>query len=222
MSDILPLGDFPLVRGDHTTYPSLDMIDWGGEVLKRIGGLDGTIEVTAAQVTNGEFADAQISQSSVTQHQSAFAIGATQINAGTFADARISQSSVTQHQAAFTFSASQVTAGEFASARISEASVTQHALPKPTVNAQTGTAYTMTSSDRFMPVTMNNAAANTVTIPTGLGGWTDFYQLGLGATTIQGDTGVTVNGTSGGSIAISAQFGHVRAQNIGTNEWVVG
>ncbi len=45
--------------------------------------------------------------------------------------------------------------------------------------------------------------------------------LGAGVTTVTGDTGVTVNGISGGSAAISAQFGGVSLLKVATNTWVM-
>ena len=118
--------------------------------------------------------------------------------------------------------AGQVVSGTLADARISESSVTQHALPQPSVNAQTGTAYTLVAGDVFNVVTMDNAASNTVTIPAGLTGHVDVWRIGIGATTIEGDTDVTVNGSSGGSDVIGAQFSRVRAQRIAVDTWVVG
>jgi hypothetical protein len=65
----------------------------------------------ASVIVSGTFTDARISQSSVTQHQSALTIDASQVTSGTFANARISQSSVTQHEAALTITESQITDG---------------------------------------------------------------------------------------------------------------
>lgn len=86
----------------------------------------GSLELSASQTTSGTFADARIAQSNVTQHQSALSLAASQITTGTFADARVAESNVTQHQAALSLAASQTTSGTFADARISQSSVTQH------------------------------------------------------------------------------------------------
>lgn len=82
---------------------------------------------STSDITSGTFADARISESSVTQYQSALAIDwsqllsipstftpsahvhtASDVTSGTFADARISESSVTQHQSALTITESQI------------------------------------------------------------------------------------------------------------------
>ena len=56
-----------------------------------------------------------------------------------------------------------------------------------TINAQTGTAYTLAASDANNVVTMNNSSANTVTIPTGVlpvGCAVVIIQMGAGQTTV--------------------------------------
>ena len=96
-----------------------------------------------------------------------------------------------------------------------------------TVNAQTGTAYTLVIGDAGNVVTMDNAAANTLTIPTNasvafaLGTQIDIVQIGAGATTVDGDTGVTVNGISGGGAAINAQLNAVTILKLATDTWAM-
>lgn len=65
-------------------------------------------------------------------------------------------------------------------------------------NAQTGTAYTLVLADAFKLVTMNNAAANTLTVPPNsavafpIGTRIDIGQDGAGQTTIVQGAGVTI------------------------------
>ena len=95
------------------------------------------------------------------------------------------------------------------------------------LNAQIGTTYTLTLADGFGMVTFENAGAITVTIPTNAsvafptGTQILLGQKGAGTVTLQGDTGVTVNGTSAGSVAFSAQWGVASAMKIGTDAWWV-
>lgn len=95
-----------------------------------------------------------------------------------------------------------------------------------TVNAQTGTAYTLQLTDRGQTVTMDNASANTVTIPTnasvafGVGSVITVVQKGAGVTTIAGDAGVTVNGVSAGSGAINNQYQGVSLMKVATDTWI--
>ena len=79
-------------------------------------------------------------------------------------------------------------------------------------NPQTGTTYTLVIGDRGLLVSMTNASANTLTIPTNasVAFAVDTVILvkmgGAGPTTISAATGVTLNGTSAGSADISGQY----------------
>jgi len=94
------------------------------------------------------------------------------------------------------------------------------------INAQTGTSYTLVLTDNGKYITMNNAAANTLTIPTNasvafdVGAVIMVAQIGAGATTITASTGVTLNGVSAGSGALSAQYAGVSLLKIGTDAWL--
>ena len=94
------------------------------------------------------------------------------------------------------------------------------------ISAQTGTTYTLVIGDRGQIVTISNSSANTVTIPTNasvafdVGSVVTVIQIGAGVTTIEGATGVTVNGTSAGSVDISAQYQGVSLLKIATDTWV--
>lgn len=65
-------------------------------------------------------------------------------------------------------------------------------------NVQTGTAYTLVLSDAFKLVGMDNASANTLTVPPNssvafpVGTRIDITQDGAGQTTVVADTGVTI------------------------------
>lgn len=93
------------------------------------------------------------------------------------------------------------------------------------VNAQTGTSYTLVIGDANDCVTMNNGSANTLTIPAeasvafAVGTVISVIQLGAGTTTVTGDTGVTVNGTSAGSADLTAQHSAVSLIKIASDNW---
>lgn len=94
------------------------------------------------------------------------------------------------------------------------------------VNAQTGTTYTLALSDRGQVVTMDNASANTLTIPTNAsvafdtGTVINIIQKGAGVTTVTGDTGVTVNGVSAGSGTINSQYDGVSILKVASDTWI--
>jgi len=94
-------------------------------------------------------------------------------------------------------------------------------------NAQTGTSYTFVIGDAFKTVTSSNASAQTITIPPNssvafaVGDRIDVVMLGSGTTTVTGGSGVTVNGVSTGSGAISAQYAAVSCLKLATNTWLL-
>ena len=94
------------------------------------------------------------------------------------------------------------------------------------INAQTGTTYTGVLGDDGKKITMSNASANTFTIPTNasvaypVGTILSVTQLGAGITTIEGDTGVTLNGVVAGSGAINDQYSGVTLLKIATDTWI--
>jgi hypothetical protein len=96
--------------------------------------------------------------------------------------------------------------------------------PLPTVNGQTGTTYTLVIGDANKVVTMTNGSANTLTIPTNAsvafatGTIVIVGQLGAGATSIDPDTGVTLNGDTA-TIALSGQRTWTSLLKTGTNAW---
>ncbi len=94
------------------------------------------------------------------------------------------------------------------------------------INFQTGTAYTLVLTDAGKLIDMNNAAANTLTIPDNATvafpvGTTIAVEMGgAGTTTITGAAGVTVN-SSGGLLNISGQYASVSLLKKATDTWTV-
>jgi len=95
------------------------------------------------------------------------------------------------------------------------------------VNTQTGTSYTLVLADAFKIVTSSNGSAQTITIPPNssvafsVGDRIDIMMLGSGTTTVTGGSGVTLNGVSTGSGAISAQYVAASCIKLATNTWVL-
>lgn len=98
-------------------------------------------------------------------------------------------------------------------------------------NAQTGTTYTLVLGDQDSIVTMSNAATNTLTIPPNssvafpIGSVIAIYQIGAGATTVAGGTGVTLSGNGGSGSAYSAdiqtQYNGCSIVKIATDQWMI-
>ena len=94
------------------------------------------------------------------------------------------------------------------------------------INEQTGTTYTLVLADAGKAVTCENADPVAVTVPANaavefaVGTVMNVLQTGAGAVTVEGDTGVTVNGTSGGSVEIAARWQGVSLLKTATDTWI--
>lgn len=95
--------------------------------------------------------------------------------------------------------------------------------PKTTIGftPSTGTNYNLIIGDRDRLVTLNNAAANTVTIPNGVftvGDSINIQSIGVGQTTIQGDGTTTFTGTG---TKLRTQYSAATIICTGTNTFTV-
>lgn len=92
------------------------------------------------------------------------------------------------------------------------------------LNAQTGTTYTPVLTDNGKLITLSNASAIAVTVPTNasvaypVGAQLNLQQIGAGQVTIAGDTGVTVNGTG---TKTRAQWSAATLVKTDTNTWTL-
>jgi hypothetical protein len=93
-----------------------------------------------------------------------------------------------------------------------------------TLNAQTGTTYTLVAGDKNKLVTLNNASPITLTVPTNAsvpyatGSQINIQQLGAGQVTVAGDTGVTVSGTG---TKLRTQYSAATLIKTGTDSWTM-
>lgn len=91
-------------------------------------------------------------------------------------------------------------------------------------NAQVGTTYTLVLGDAGRMVTLNNAAAIALTIPTAasvafpVGTRIDILQFGAGQVTVGGS--VTIR-SSGGKLKLSGQYSGATLWKRATNEWAL-
>lgn len=92
-------------------------------------------------------------------------------------------------------------------------------------NAQTGTSYTLVLTDAARVIEMNNASANTLTVPLNssvafpIGTVIDIFQIGAGQTTIAAPGGVTINATPG--LKLSGQWATATLIKRGTDTWLL-
>lgn len=98
-------------------------------------------------------------------------------------------------------------------------------MPIPLLNAQTGTTYTLVLGDAGKFVTLSNAAAIALTVPTNasvgfaIGTSVDIVQLGAGQVTVAGAGGVTVNSTPG--LKLRAQYSAGTLIKTASDTWLL-
>lgn len=94
------------------------------------------------------------------------------------------------------------------------------------INAQTGTAYTLVLADAGKVIEMNNASANTLTVPPNssvafpVGTKIDIVQTGAGETSIAPGSGVTLNSDTN-KRKINAQWAAATLIKRGTDTWAL-
>lgn len=93
-------------------------------------------------------------------------------------------------------------------------------------NAQTGTTYTLVLGDAGNVVSMNNASANTLTVPPNssvafpVGTQIDLAQLGAGQTTVAAGGGVTIR-SDAGKLKLAGQYVGGTLLKLATDEWLL-
>ena len=94
-----------------------------------------------------------------------------------------------------------------------------------TLNAQTGTTYTLVLTDAHKLVTLSNASAITLTVPTNssvafeIGDQVNLLQLGAGQVTVSG-AGVTFR-SEGSKLKLKGQYAMATLVKIDTDTWVL-
>lgn len=95
-----------------------------------------------------------------------------------------------------------------------------------TTNAQTGTAYTLVLADSAKSIEMNNASANTLTVPPNssvafpVGTSILITQTGAGQTTVAAGAGVTIN-SNGAKLKLNGQWAQATLLKRATDTWVI-
>lgn len=93
---------------------------------------------------------------------------------------------------------------------------------KALINPQTGTSYTIVAADKGWVITLSNAAAITVTVPSGLGAGFSCMLIQLGA----GQVSLTASGTTVNNrqshLKIAGQYGMVTLVAYIANTFVLG
>jgi len=111
-------------------------------------------------------------------------------------------------------------------AKLADRVVGSAELDNLTLNAQTGTTYTLALTDAHKLVTQSNASAITTTIPPNadvafeIGDQVNLMQLGAGQVTVAAGSGVTVN-SQGSKLKLNGQYAVGTCIKVDTNTWVL-
>lgn len=125
---------------------------------------------------------------------------------------------------------SAVTAAKIADNAVTQAKLADRAvgsaeLDNLTLNAQTGTTYTLVLTDANKFITLSNASAITLTVPPSssvafeTGDQVNLMQLGAGQVTITAGSGVTIR-SAGSKLKTNAQYAVATLVKIDTDTWV--
>jgi hypothetical protein len=111
-------------------------------------------------------------------------------------------------------------------AKLADRVVGSAELDNLTLNAQTGTTYTLVLADAHKLVTQSNASGITTTIPPNadvafeVGDQVNLLQLGAGQVTVAAGSGVTVN-SEGSKLKLKGQYAIATCIKVDTNTWVL-
>jgi hypothetical protein len=104
---------------------------------------------------------------------------------------------------------------------------TEKADKSVSVNAQTGTSYTLVLADASKLVTVSNAATHTLTVPQNssvafpVGTVINIARIGAGAVNVAAGTGATVN-SPGSVLGLRVQYSQATLIKTATNTWLLG
>ena len=167
---------------------------------------DGTI--TAAKLASDSVTTAKITDANITAAKLASsAVTTVKILDSNVTTAKIADDAVTQ-------------------VKLADRVVGSAELDNLTLNAQTGTTYTLVLADAHKLVTQSNASAITTTIPPNssvtfeIGDQVNLLQLGAGQVTVAAGAGVTIR-SEGTKLKLKGQYAAATCIKIGSDEWVL-
>lgn len=111
-------------------------------------------------------------------------------------------------------------------AKLADRAVGSAELDNLTLNAQTGTTYTLVLADAHKLVTLSNASGITLTVPPNssvafdTGDQVNLLQLGAGQVTVAAGSGVTLR-SEGSKVKLAGQYALATLVKIASDEWVL-
>jgi hypothetical protein len=204
---------------------------WDGKLyLKKNDGMDAIVEVGPVRSVAGRTGAVALGIADVASLQSALDGKAASSHGHAIAEVTNLQETLDAKaptaSPAFTGTPTAPSAAAYAdTAQIATTAQVHDTVTTVPENSQTGTSYTLALADAGKLITLNNAAAITLTIPTNtavafpVGTRIDLVQYGAGQVTV-GGSGVTIR-SSGSKLKLAGQYSGATLWKRGTNEWVL-
>jgi hypothetical protein len=148
------------------------------------------------------------------------------LNANVTADKLASNSVTTAKIADSNVTTAKIADSAVTQAKMADRAVGSAELDNLTLNAQTGTTYTLVLADAHKLVTQSNASGVTTTVPPNssvafeIGDQVNLLQLGAGQVTVAAGSGVTIR-SQGSKLKLNGQYATATLVKIGTDEWVL-
>ena len=171
---------------------------WTSLAYGTIAGVPANNSITSAMIVNGTIVAGDIASDAVTT---------AKILDSNVTTAKIADDAVTQ-------------------VKLADRVVGSAELDNLTLNAQTGTTYTLVLADAHKLVTQSNASGITTTIPPNtdvafqIGDQVNLLQLGAGQVTVAPGSGVTIR-SEGTKLKLKGQYAAATCIKIASDEWVL-
>ena len=171
---------------------------WTSLAYGTIAGVPASNSITSAMIVNGTIVAGDIASDAITT---------AKILDSNVTTAKIADDAVTQ-------------------VKLADRVVGSAELDNLTLNAQTGTTYTLVLADAHKLVTQSNASAITTTIPPNssvafeIGDQVNLLQLGAGQVTVTPGSGVTIR-SEGTKLKLKGQYAAATCIKIASDEWVL-
>ena len=171
---------------------------WTSLAYGTIAGVPASNSITSAMIVNGTIVAGDIASDAITT---------AKILDSNVTTAKIADDAVTQ-------------------VKLADRVVGSAELDNLTLNAQTGTTYTLVLADANKLVTQSNASGITTTIPPNtdvafqIGDQVNLLQLGAGQVTVAPGSGVTIR-SEGTKLKLKGQYAAATCIKIASDEWVL-
>ena len=171
---------------------------WTSLAYGTIAGVPASNSITSAMIVNGTIVAGDIASDAITT---------AKILDSNVTTAKIADDAVTQ-------------------VKLADRVVGSAELDNLTLNAQTGTTYTLVLADAHKLVTQSNASGITTTIPPNtdvafqIGDQVNLLQLGAGQVTFAPGSGVTIS-SEGTKLKLKGQYAAATCIKIASDEWVL-